>query len=1287
MSAGYTGTGDEDSAAAPGWSIDDDNLFFPTFSMVWTKSSSTAYFLEVTAAPLGPAPLISNTRQSADGTDRLNDALVKAAPAFTTGDHAAGYRLDSVDVSFAGIATTETAGDHLAVALHGEDSDGRPGEPLCPLTDPASFKGSGVHKFTAFGCPTLAADTTYFVVIERGVFDDQDAISVNYTTGAGAGAPGWSLATGYTFDAGSGAWQETANAYQIAVHGAVAPQPGAPQLFRYTVVETDESIDAGLKVGGAGLRDEIDLNGGSITVQSSGEDAPLDFATLPHDDRHLVNWARPFLVEAVTSKDGQRVRLTFSEELATVGGVPTSRFTIKVDGDEVDLKGIDVVAPVDTGDAVVDEPPPAEEPWTVDAPRQVPADWALVPGGLSAGDEFRLLFLTSTKRDATSSDIDDYNTFVQAAAAAGHADIRDYSQGFYAVASTADDDARDNTETTYAASDKGGPIYWLGGNQLADDYEDFYDGTWNEERNPTVESGAAFTGNTARVWTGSEDDGTGASSNPPIGETQRVSRVLGTSEDGATTGWVKPPPNGDASPNPIAGGNNTKTTSHPLYALSLPFVVAATAPREVPADWALTPEGLSAGDEFRLLFLTSTTRDATSSDIDDYNTFVRTRAAAGHTGIQEHSQGFYAVASTADDDARDNTETTYTASDKGVPIYWLGGNQLADDYEDFYDGTWDEEVNTTDEAGNPRDVSTSADYPWTGSEHDGTEAFEGGDSLALGATVKLPVVGFPNAGDSTDGPLAGDARPWRDSRPLYALSLPFVVAAAVEPAPLVEPQVLGSVVTLELVTPLSSPEQEVTVSYADPSPNDDTRVIEDLVGNDAESFIDFPVTNRVAFLPPPVEVPAGWALTPEGLPPGAEFRLLFVTSGERDATSIYIEDYDEFVQTAAAGGHAAIRQYSRGFFALASTAETDARDNTATTGTGVPVYWLDGNLLADNYADLYDGSWDEEVDTRDESGAARSLASAADYPWTGSLNDGTEALGTRTTFSLGGAGGQAAYGAPDLFVTGAGPLHGGTGPRTAERPLYALSQVFVVEPLALSQTSPLVPEGLGQEDRFRILFLTSTTRDATSTDIGDYNGFVQGAAAAGHADIRPLSGGFRAVASTADIDASENTWTRLGGVPIYWLGGSRLADDYSDFYDGSWDEEVDARNESGAARAITGEANWAWTGSDHDGAEAMNGAESQALGGDASALAVVGQLNGPLATDGPLKGGLALRDAERPLYGLSPVLVVRDPGVVPTVPPGPADVRTDGPGGPAGQRVGDAQLGSGPGPRHRRLHH
>ena len=53
----------------------------------------------------------------------------------------------------------------------------------------------------------------------------------------------------------------------------------------------------------------------------------------------------------------------------------------------------------------------------------VPDDWALIPTGLSAGEQFRLIFPPSTKRDATANGISAYNTFIQGVAAAGHADI------------------------------------------------------------------------------------------------------------------------------------------------------------------------------------------------------------------------------------------------------------------------------------------------------------------------------------------------------------------------------------------------------------------------------------------------------------------------------------------------------------------------------------------------------------------------------------------------------------------------------------------------------------------------------------------------------------------------------------------------------------------------------------------------------------------------------------------------------------------------------------------------
>ena len=143
----------------------------------------------------------------------------------------------------------------------------------------------------------------------------------------------------------------------------------------------------------------------------------------------------------------------------------------------------------------------AAQTLLTDGSYEVSPNWALKPSGLQSGDKFRVLFVTSTGRNARSADIADYNTFVQNRAAAGHSAIRLYSAQFKVVGSTNTVDARDNTETT---ARPGVPIYWLNGDKVADDYGDFYDGSWDSLARKN-ENGA--TGTTGRVWTGSKNNG------------------------------------------------------------------------------------------------------------------------------------------------------------------------------------------------------------------------------------------------------------------------------------------------------------------------------------------------------------------------------------------------------------------------------------------------------------------------------------------------------------------------------------------------------------------------------------------------------------------------------------------------------------------------------------------------------------------------------------------------------------------------------------------------------------
>ena len=128
-------------------------------------------------------------------------------------------------------------------------------------------------------------------------------------------------------------------------------------------------------------------------------------------------------------------------------------------------------------------------------------------------------------------------------------------------------------------------------------------------------------------------------------------------------------------------------------------------------------------------------------------------------------------------------------------------------------------------------------------------------------------------------------------------------------------------------------------------------------------------------------------IAPDCLAGGASYRILFVTAGVRDASSSNINTYNTFVQGQANDANGDPFDGIT-FRALGSTASTDARDNTMTTGTGEQIFYYRGNKVADNYADLYDGSWDTNS-PRDQNGAS----SFANSVWTGTTSAGVGASG------------------------------------------------------------------------------------------------------------------------------------------------------------------------------------------------------------------------------------------------------------------------------------------------------
>ena len=143
-----------------------------------------------------------------------------------------------------------------------------------------------------------------------------------------------------------------------------------------------------------------------------------------------------------------------------------------------------------------------------------------------------------------------------------------------------------------------------------------------------------------------------------------------------------------------------------------------------------TPTGLVAGDQYRLVFVTSTTTAATSSDIAFYNAFV-TAAAALNTdldtfsGTVEGTTTWTAIASTATDNALANTGTTPGTDGTGVPIYLLNDTVFASNYTALWDSNIQNPLQINESGNSSGNISV-----WTGSTSSGTEDVDSlGDSI------------------------------------------------------------------------------------------------------------------------------------------------------------------------------------------------------------------------------------------------------------------------------------------------------------------------------------------------------------------------------------------------------------------------------------------------------------------------------------------------------------------------------------------------------------------------------
>lgn len=175
----------------------------------------------------------------------------------------------------------------------------------------------------------------------------------------------------------------------------------------------------------------------------------------------------------------------------------------------------------------------------------------------------------------------------------------------------------------------------------------------------------------------------------------------------------------------------------------------------------------------------------------------------------------------------------------------------------------------------------------------------------------------------------------------------------------------------------------------------------------------------------------------------------------------------------------------------------------------------------------------------------------------------------------------------------------------------------------------VLPSGLNPGDHYRIAFVTSGGRNATSSDIVDYNAFVT-AQATMSPELALLSTKWYAIASTSSVNAQTNTFTGLSdaSAPIYNTAGQLVVSSNADLWGGTLLAPMQYDQYGVLAQSIV------WTGTDTTGA----GYPNRTLGNPSgqSEIGLSYETNGYwVANNAPPSQSYVYR-----LYGLSPVLTV-----------------------------------------------
>ena len=140
------------------------------------------------------------------------------------------------------------------------------------------------------------------------------------------------------------------------------------------------------------------------------------------------------------------------------------------------------------------------------------------------------------------------------------------------------------------------------------------------------------------------------------------------------------------------------------------FALAAIAAGTASAGQIATPTGLNPGDQFRIVFLSSTTTQATSSDLSTYDNIVSSNAN-GYT-YGGNSPIWKAIVSNSTTNARDHIGLLSTSL---IPLYTVDGTKVSTG--NLWSGSLLNQINLSIN-GSTQNVSV-----WTGSDEQGALSY------------------------------------------------------------------------------------------------------------------------------------------------------------------------------------------------------------------------------------------------------------------------------------------------------------------------------------------------------------------------------------------------------------------------------------------------------------------------------------------------------------------------------------------------------------------------------------